>query len=822
MNAGAGGDGSPSTAGRRDEVAIGADSEPSARLQRLGWWLGRVCCALCGIIAALGLAGWFTNSPHLASLSPAFPAMAPNTSAALGLSTVAWWLLAARRRPLVRAGQAAAVLVTGIGLLTLLDHAIGPLGVERMLFRFPESVKLLPRSPALPTAVALVAAGVALLLLRVRSRRSIQPSDFAAAVTGIPGLTGLASYVYGGAPLYGPPGQPAHTTMALTTSLALVLLCASVLLARPALGIAGMVLGPHLGGVMARRLLVAAVLYPAFGLLVVGGLQEGFYGAELAASVITTGGLLIGGVMVIVTGLKLDQLDRGRQQAAFEQARLAAIVESSNDAILSATPEGVGLTWNRAAERIYGYAAHEILGDREVAMRVVPPERRGEIGPLLERIRRGERVELETERIRKDGERFHAAVTFSPMLGEGGEVIGISSIVRDITPRVRAEQELRESAERLREAYTWLQTAIDQLPEGVIVLDAAGRVAAINAAALELRSDGPRPRDAWGNESAFEVRRPSGEPVPFEELPLVRAFQRHEVVHGEEFQIRGKGGKLMPVTASAAPLRDDSGKVLGAALVMQDIRALKEAERQREEWISVIAHDLRQPIGIIRFSADLLAHAALPERDRKHVARIQVAAARLDSMIHDLLDASRLEANRLTLHREVEDLPALVERTLEHLAPVIAGHPVSVTRKGALRPVLADRDRVAQVLGNLLSNAVKYGEAGAEIEVAVEDQGEAARVSVANRGQGIPAAELEKLFSRFQRSASGKPGVPGIGLGLYICKGLIEAHGGRIGAESTPGEITRFHFTLPYAPAASASAPAGGPPAERRVGDAAE
>ena len=773
-----------------NERSAGPDDAPPARLARFGWWLGRLCCALCGLIAALVLAGWGAQSVHLTSFSPELPAMVPNAAVALGLASVAWWLLAepVRSRLSRRAGQLVAALVTWIGLLTLLQYGIGPLGVDHLLFRVPASFMLHPGRPALPTAVAIMAAGVSLLLLRVRSRRSVQPSDCAAAIPGVLGLAGLASYLYGAVHVYGIPGEPAQPAMTLPTALALVLLSASLLVARPGTGLAAMLLGRTMGGMIARRLILAAFLFPVFGLLVVGGFRSGFYGAELAASVITTGALVLGLLIVTVTGLKLDELDRARRRATFEQSRLAAIVESSSDAIMSATPEGEGLTWNRAAERIYGYAAPEILGDRETATRVVPPERRDEMSALLARIRRGERVEgHETERVRKDGERFHASLTMSPMFGEGGEVIGVSTITRDITPRVRAEQALRESEERYRQLF-------EHASDGVFIADLSGRFTDVNSAGCALLGYS---RDEMLDRSVAEVIAP--------EDAQALAAVRERLVHGEvsvqEWQVRRKDGALVPVVASAAPVRDESGKRLGAALFMQDITALKELERQREEWTSVVAHDLRQPLGVIRFSADLLARSALPERDRKHLERVRSAAFRLDVMINDLLDASRLEADRLTLERAPEDLLVLVERILEHLAPVTSGHPVSVTRRGAFRPVLVDPGRIEQVLGNLLSNAVKYGEPGADIDLALEDQGQAALVSVTNRGRGIAADEMGRLFNRFQRSSTSKPdGVTGIGLGLYICKGLVEAHGGRVGADSTPGELTRFHFTLPYAP----------------------
>jgi signal transduction histidine kinase len=167
-------------------------------------------------------------------------------------------------------------------------------------------------------------------------------------------------------------------------------------------------------------------------------------------------------------------------------------------------------------------------------------------------------------------------------------------------------------------------------------------------------------------------------------------------------------------------------------------------------------------------------------------------------MVDDLLDVSRLEAQRLNLERKWIDPRTIVQESIERRSNVTAGFRVSVSESGDLSPVFADPVRMDQVIGNLLSNAAKYGDKEKEILVRLERHESDIEISVTNYGVGVPQDDMPRLFDRFYRSKSYRGSdVPGLGLGLYISKGLVEAHGGRIWAESTPGGKTTFYFTLP-------------------------
>lgn len=217
----------------------------------------------------------------------------------------------------------------------------------------------------------------------------------------------------------------------------------------------------------------------------------------------------------------------------------------------------------------------------------------------------------------------------------------------------------------------------------------------------------------------------------------------------------------------------------------------------------MVAHDLRQPVTLISGYATLVAQQATPDTAlfQKQVEHIRVSARRLNRMIADLLDASRFEARHLTLERQEIDLPLLVRAVVDRMREITTGHPVTVEISGEIPLLKADPGRLEQVLGNLLSNAAKYSDADTEIQVSVARYGVEIQVAITNQGGGISPEDLPHLFTRFYRThATHSNRIDGLGLGLYIAKNLVEAHGGRIHVDSVPGQTTTFSFSLPLAP----------------------
>ncbi|MCL5957788.1 MAG: ATP-binding protein [Chloroflexi bacterium] len=241
---------------------------------------------------------------------------------------------------------------------------------------------------------------------------------------------------------------------------------------------------------------------------------------------------------------------------------------------------------------------------------------------------------------------------------------------------------------------------------------------------------------------------------------------------------------------------------LGEACVVEAAWIQAELKRLREEFVSIVAHDLRAPITTITLSAGMIDR--LPsgghetDQEQTLLRNIETSARRLNRMVEDLLDASRIEAKQLAMKKETVDIGQLVREAVDRSAQVTRGHIVRVDIPDSTPPVEADPGRIEQVVTNLLSNAAKYSYPNTEIRVEIRVGPRELIASVTNYGPGITSEEKTLVFTRFYRAKEvERPQIPGLGLGLYIAKGIVEAHGGRIWVESEVGKATTFRFTLP-------------------------
>jgi PAS domain S-box-containing protein len=375
-----------------------------------------------------------------------------------------------------------------------------------------------------------------------------------------------------------------------------------------------------------------------------------------------------------------------------------------------------------------------------------------------------------------------------------------------------AEAQIRNLQQKEHEAHIRIEEANASLQRSETELREAQRLAHAGNWSWEVKSDSVR----W-SEEVYRIfgKDPDLPPpsfygghaelfTPDSMARLHAAVERalHDSIPYElDLELIRPDGSTRWIAVRGEPTRDVSGNIVGLYGTVQDITQLKQLQKMREEWTSVIAHDLRQPIGNIVMSADLLQRlhdGEMSERESSIVARVRLSALNLARMVDDLLDVSQMEAQHLHLDRKWVDLRTVARESIARLEHITTGLHVKVWESDDLSPVFADAARIEQVFGNLLSNAVKYGDRESEILVRLDQHEDGIAISITNHGKGIPLEELPRLFNRFTRSkASGGSGVPGLGLGLYISKGLVEAHGGRIWVESTPGETTTFHFTLP-------------------------
>ena len=417
----------------------------------------------------------------------------------------------------------------------------------------------------------------------------------------------------------------------------------------------------------------------------------------------------------------------------------------------------------------------------------VHPDDRERVNQIVDdAVREGRSYVVEHRIVRADGVERIMVQQGEPIL-EGGRPVRMVGTMLDVTERRQAQLE-REATLR------WLRAVFENSPVALLLIHGrTGLSVDANGRAKELLG---RPLARVG-EFPDMVLAPNGAPIPDEQLPARRAL-RGERIEASEYMIQRPDGTRIPVLAGAAPILDTGGDVTGAVVAFQDIVATKELERLRAEWSSVVAHDLRQPLHTMSLYAQFIERNTTNTETRDAVQRIRAAGHRLNRMIADLMDLSRLDARRLELTLSTLDIGALVRDSLERFELEAPERSVIMRFEGDTGPVRADPDRIAQILDNLLSNALKYSTPGTPIEVTVEGKAGEVAVAVTNEGRGIAAEELPSLFKRFQRAADvRRTKIKGIGLGLYITHELVEAHGGRLSVESTPGAKTTFRFTLP-------------------------
>ena len=373
-----------------------------------------------------------------------------------------------------------------------------------------------------------------------------------------------------------------------------------------------------------------------------------------------------------------------------------------------------------------------------------------------------------------------------------------------------------------RRARADLEALIETSPVGVVVFEArTGALVSLNREAARIVQDlcGPG-QSAEQLLGVITCRRADGREIALDRLPLARALDRAETVRAEEVVLSVPDGRSVTTLINATPIRDPDGPddaLASVVVTLQDLAPLQDIERMRAEFLGMVSHELRAPLTSIKGSAATALRTARlvgPAEVAQFFRIIDEQADRMDSLIGDLLDAGRIDTGTLSVAPEPSELAALVDQARGTFISGGGRHTVRIDLPPDLPRVMADRQRLVQVLNNLLANAARHAPDSAPIRIAAEREGLYVAVSVADEGRGIAPDQLGQLFRKYTTAGDRKGGL-GSGLGLAICKGLVEAQGGRIRAESGGvGLGARFTFTIPVAEAAGDSpAPARpGPP----------
>jgi len=414
------------------------------------------------------------------------------------------------------------------------------------------------------------------------------------------------------------------------------------------------------------------------------------------------------------------------------------------------------------------------------------------------------------------------AYSAAPLFGPGGRPGGLLVRVDDPAERVldaerATSDDLLEANQRLLLAglraeeqalaaageVAHFNALLESLHEGVTIVDIGGRVLLMNPAARALFGDiSHASTDLSQVMAARDLRRLDDTPLPADQWPIARAL-RGEGFNDEEMILVRPDGTRLRLLSSGSAIRDNDQVVL-AIVVHRDVTALRVLEQTKEDYLALISHDLRAPLTAVQAEAQLLQRQLARDGnvDSAYVKRtisIVANARRMNAMIQELLESSRLESGTMALRKRPIAIVSLLQGILDRVSSdrVQLEHPAAAE----LEPVDADSEHIERVLTNLITNALKYSPRSKPVVVRVEQRDDETIISVVDQGDGIPPDELSHLFQRFTRGRAGPKGdSSGLGLGLYIARLIVEAHGGRMWADSAVGHGSTFAFALPREP----------------------
>ncbi len=493
---------------------------------------------------------------------------------------------------------------------------------------------------------------------------------------------------------------------------------------------------------------------------------------------------------------------RGVRLSAREQERrYRTTFELAPVGIAHLAPDGTFLWVNPRLCAMIGYTLEELLG-RAVGD-VTDPDFLAADQAYIQALLEGQRQSYAVEKryVRKDGTLVWAELTVSLVRAESGKPAYFIAVTEDISGRKRLEADLAGRARQLEAAF-------EAIADGILVYDRTGAIVQSNSAARSLLELSAYPASYFSGPLAdrapgYLPRDGQGRPLPLERSPVMRVLAGDTLTGHDAMDVlyRLPSGRDILVNVSGAAVRDDTGHVAGAVCVYRDVTERRRLEDERAHMLGIVSHELKSPLTSLKVRAQVL-HRALERKglaEARSISTIEHDIERITRLVNDLVEASRFEHNTIPLHFERCDLTRLCQQAADEQMAA-SGRPVTVLVPQEPVTLQADCARIAQVLSNLLSNALKYSPVSAAVELQLRTEGDSAVILVRDEGPGIPRESLPRLFERFYRV----PGIKvqhgsgvGLGLGLFICRTLVERHGGRMDVRSEPGQGTTFWFTLP-------------------------
>ena len=473
-------------------------------------------------------------------------------------------------------------------------------------------------------------------------------------------------------------------------------------------------------------------------------------------------------------------------------------MDSSDDAIISKNLNGIITSWNRGAEKLFGYTAEEAVG-RPVAEILIPADLQHEEPDILARLRRGERIDhFETKRRHKDGTLLDISLTISPVKDRSGIIIGASKIARDLTLRKRIERDAR-----------LLSAIVDSSDDAIISKDLKGVITSWNRSAERLF--GYTAAEAVG-QSVATLLIPDDRQA--EEPDILAKLQDGQRVDHFETKRRRKDGTLLDISLTISPIKDATGRIVGASKIARDItdqihqrQALKQANdslirsnADLEHFAYSASHDLQEPLRMVSAYSQMLRgkfQNQLGPGGNEFIGFVIEGASRMEQLLRDLRTFTHVA---IVDHGPppVASSETAIERSILNLKAAIEESGAEITFD-PLPPVRIHEFQLEQLFQNIIGNAIRYrSQNSPRIHAGAEAEGDAWRFFVRDNGIGIDPEYKEQIFGIFKRLHTFSE-YPGTGMGLAICQRIVERAGGRIWVESQPGRGSTFFFTLPAA-----------------------
>lgn len=512
-------------------------------------------------------------------------------------------------------------------------------------------------------------------------------------------------------------------------------------------------------------------------------------------------------VPAIERELQEAEVRRERRQAAealrASEERFRQLADAMPQLVWTAEPDGRVDYYNRRYREYQGITPNEKEGFHWAP--VLHPD---DLQPTVEAWERalatGEVYQVEHRVRMADGRyRWHLSRGV-PVRNEQGRITkwyGTATDIHDFRVVLEDRERLLSEVQR---RVAELDATLNSIADGLIIYSPKGEILLDNAAARQLL-DGILLEEEYGGDFPQWIgqhgRTPNGALLPPHDIPAARAV-RGETVIGEVLVFRHKDGTDTWLSVTAAPIRQRDDTIIGVVGTYTDITALHELQEQQKALIHVVSHDLRAPLtiikGYVQLLEELLTQQEIDGVVTQGLRAMDLGIERMNAMIQDLVDAARAEGQQFALRRESVDLRAYLADLLQRSAIAMETARIHLDLPNDLPPVSADCHRLERIIFNLLTNALKYSDPGTPVYMRARHSDGEVVVSITDQGWGIAPDDLPHLFERFYR-AKGARKAEGVGLGLYITRILVEAHGGRIWVESETGKGSTFSFTLPVA-----------------------